>query len=66
MGLVNQRMAKHKRLVKEIMETKYELSRDLFISKDDKLNMVGNLTIEAHKSYPNDMKSIPMWAIENT
>jgi hypothetical protein len=59
-------MAKHKRLVKEIMETKFEPSRDLFNSKDDKLNMVGKLTIETHKSYANDTKSIPMWAVENT
>lgn len=62
---VSQIMMKHKRYVKDIMDTTGELSRDIFILEDDVRNMAGKLALESYKRHVNDAKSVRMWVAEN-
>jgi hypothetical protein len=51
---IYQVMNKHKCRVKEMMENSSELSRDLFLSEQDILNLARKLAKETYKKHDND------------
>ncbi len=51
---IYQVMNKHKCRVKEMMENSSELSRDLFLSEQDILNLARKLAKETYKKHEND------------